>query len=629
MPLLSIDQAVRAALLTLCMTIANLDVTAGVSAYGHAFVPHPHLTIGVTGHRLARLGPENISAVRAVVDSVLARIADAAAVLPAPPKLRVLTALADGGDTVVAEAARARGWALMSVLPFPRDRYSADFTSSACLATYNALLDVSTTVFELPDHDAAGDAPRGYEAAGRVVLGQCDILVAIWDHGPVLGRGGAGQMVAEAVLLDIPVIQIDPKGATPPTLLWDGLTAHDLGQQTVETVPKATLDALPSLLQALFALPDDAADRALLRQFAERQPPRWHLAIGYPLLLALVGVRRLRRADFRSANPQVAGSIVMRSCSRIIAQTGAFGGRLRTLLVPRFAHADVMSSAMAQVFRSSYVANFALSACAVLLTLLSLALPISAKPLLLLAELFTIGTVLALTTAGNLRGWHGRWLDNRHLAECLRCLAVSAQIGVLNVQRSGSASGVGWVNHYVRATAREMGLPNVVVDATYLSDVRAGLCDLIDAQIAYLHMDAQRMHRLEHRLHLLGTALFAVTALVCIGSLAFEGMMRLWGAELSAEAMHLFIVGVTMLTAGLPALGAAIYGIRMQGEFAAVAERAYALSDQLTTLREIIDKDDLSFDTLKRRIVHTTDLLTTDLSQWHQTYRARPLSLPG
>jgi len=377
----------------------------------------------------------------------------------------------------------------------------------------------------------------------------------------------------------------------------------------------------------LLSPPNEPSDHAMFENFEHGTVPRWTLALAYPLLLACAGVRRLRRADFRPPNSDAAAINIKQSCRRILARVPAFGVRLESAVIARFARADILSSFNAQIFRSSYVTNFGLACGAVLLTLLSIALPVSAKPLLLLAELATIGVVLALTVSGNMRGWHRRWLDNRYLAESLRCLAVASQIGTLKLRNT--SGNVRWADYYLDATAREIGLPNTVVDSGYLADVRAGLLDLVDAQRAYQIVEASRMHQLEHRLHLLGIALFGLTAMVCIGSLAFEALLRLWGVELSAQAAHRFVVCVTIATAGLPALGAAIYGIRMQGEFADAAERAHALEHQLGLLRSVIDTDELSFDTLKRRIQYATSLLTTDLSTWHQTYVARPLSLPG
>jgi hypothetical protein len=67
----------------------------------------------------------------------------------------------------------------------------------------------------------------------------------------------------------------------------------------------------------------------------------------------------------------------------------------------------------------------------------------------------------------------------------------------------------------------------------------------------------------------------------------------------------------------------------MQGEFAAVGERARSTLVQLGALRKIVETDELGFDQLQRRIGHLTTLLTMDIATWRRTYRARPLALPG
>jgi hypothetical protein len=135
------------------------------------------------------------------------------------------------------------------------------------------------------------------------------------------------------------------------------------------------------------------------------------------------------------------------------------------------------------------------------------------------------------------------------------------------------------------------------------------------------------MHHLEHRLHKLGTILFMATAATCLALLLFKAMH---GWLPGAEALQGPVtIAATIVGAALPAIGAAIYGIRMQGEFAGIAARNDALVAQLVTLRHVMTADTLSFDALNRRIRRMTTLLTGNLENWLQTYHARPLALPG
>ena len=535
--------------------------------------------------------------------------------------MRLITSLADGADTIAAHEAVALGWALDAVLPFSRAEYLSDFADHQARTDHESLLGSAHVVFEL-DGDRAidGGSAIAYERAGRVVLAQSDILIAVWDGDPVRGRGGAAQIVGEAVLAGIPVVVIDPAKPDLPRLFWDGLEDHDLGQQSVETVPTGDLSALPALVCTLLDTPVAASERNMLAAFEAPVVRARNWALAYPLLLAIVGVRRLQWSDWKPASRVTTRPDVPR--------TNAFGQKMASILIPRFMRADSLATDVAQMFRSGYVTNFSFAALAVILSLLGLALPGALKPVLIVLEFMVIATILIVTRAGNRAQWHRRWLDNRHLAERLRCLAVAAQLGELEL-RTGTGLRPGWVDWYARATARALGLPSARVDPAYLANVRNALTGLIDDQIAYLHNDARRMHRLEHRLHKLGTLLFALTALVCICLLALKMADEIGGLAMPDAMVDPFLTAATIASAAFPAMGAAIYGIRMQGDFAGIAERSEALARDLTTLRHAIDGDALSFDTLKRRVSRATDLMTRDLARWLQTYHARPLTLPG
>lgn len=582
------------------------------------------LGIGVTGHRLHRLGQSHVERVRIAADTVLAAIAAATN----GHGLRLVTALADGADTILGQQAVARGWQIDIVLPFTRETYATDFTTGETREDYESLLESAYSAFELDE--ARGDEEHeaaAYERAGRIVLDQAEILIAVWDGAPVRGRGGAAQIVAEAVLRGIPVIHIDPTSDSAPILLWGGVEERDLGQQTVETVPRAGLDILPELLRALIDAPQELAECRQLELF-ERKPRRSFPGLAYPLLLALVGVRRLRASDFRAPSDAQSAEALEAICNGGMTNDGGFTRRVSLLLAPRFGRADASASRYAQLFRSGYVLNFSLAALAVVLSLLGMIVPPYVMPMLIVAELGTISVILLLTRTARRRGWHRRWLENRLLAEQLRCLSVACQLGDLRLGAGADAQG-SWVSWTTRSTARALGLPSARVGRAYLECCRTTLVKLIDDQISYLKVDGRRMHRLEHRLHRLGGALFITTALICVVHFVVEiaDKMELPFAPYDYSALLLGVA--TIASAALPAIGAAIYGIRMQGDFSGSAERSETLHAHLKTLREVIEEDDLEFDTLRRRVRRLADLLTQSVATWRETYHARPLSLPG
>jgi hypothetical protein len=599
--------------------------------------PRLCLTIGVTGHRDHKLVGADMSAVTANVERTLAQLQVAlgavakqhhSAFSSDAPELRMVSALADGADTIVAKAALAAGWRVDACLPFPRAQYANDFSVAAHHDDFVALLDKVTATFELPgDHRAATAA---YEAVGRLVLEQSDVLLALWDGDPNRGRGGTSRVVADAVARHIPVIHINTHSELPTQLLWTGLSDAEIEQPSVEIVPRAAADAaIAQVVAALTVPPEHKVDTRMLVQFYRERAATSTPALPYPLLLAVTGVRSLSRSDLRPMQAEASSAdlhaLLARSTDGEPAAT-SFAEKLSL----RYGVADTAASYFAQIFRSGFVANFTLAAVAVILALSGLLAPALKLPIIC-GELVCVILILINTHAGKRFGWHERWMDNRHLAEQLRALALTSVLGDLGLRSHANHSGhdaaaiPGWVGWLARATARETGLPNVNADAAYLTRVRDMALHLITEQMAYQHTNAGRMHKLEHRLHQSGEILFGGTVVACVAWI----IVKLSGIPMGVVGRVGMTEIVTFLTAVLPALGASIYGIRMQGDFAGVAFRSQVTVSRLERLKRAMIDDPLDYARLSARLRNLADIMLTDVSNWRTTYQARPLALPG
>lgn len=569
------------------------------------------IAVGITGHRLARMAGFDLDALATRIDGTLAALERASS----GARFRLVGSLAEGADSIVAEVALTRGWQVDAVLPFDRAEYERDFDEPG-KAVLHDLLARASSVFELPGsrHEAGGEA-AAYERAGRVVLAQSECLIAVWDGGPPQGRGGAAQIVVEATGQGLPILTIHPDAARPPVLMWSGLNAHQLGPESVETVARGGMSEVGRLFASGAPLRGADASRGLVRR---RRIPRI-VGIAYPLMLAVAGVRRLRLVDLRGAAlPPVPAATD--------EQGLGFAERVRNGLEPGFALADYLATEAAQLFRGAFVLNFSLAALAVTLSLLGLIAGPAFKTLLVLGEFYSIAAILLITRVGARVGWHERWLNQRRLAERLRCLSISAPLGDLFLSELGREPDAS--SRRARTIARRLGLPSSKVDGPYLAEAHARLVALLDDQIGYLRREAKRMHQLEHRLHRTGGVLFATTALICAGVLVLEGL----GAFLAGDWgrwIHHLPLGITVVSASLPAIGAAIYGIRMQGDFAGAAERNSGLAAQLIGIRRLAEDEAPTFDQLRRLARRTAELLTQDVSQWFRASLARPLSLPG
>jgi hypothetical protein len=590
--------------------------------------------LGVTGHRATGLAGTTTQQLQQRIEALLSQLTAAVAAIHRKdseafasevPCLRLVSALADGADSLAARVALAGGWRLDVCLPFPQDVYAQDFTPGESRGQFLALSSSATAVFVLPGRRDGETA--AYEAAGRIMLEQSDLLLALWDGEPARGRGGTAQIVEEAVLRHVPVVHIDTRSDAAPLLLWSGLSSLELEQPTIETVPRApACDVLDAVTAALTVPPDNDVDRRMLRRFFTERSRERTPALPYPLLLAMTGIRGLARADLKPPQPDACAA-QLRERLQAAPDTGLHAEMLQRRLLPQFGVADAAASYFAQIFRSGFVANFGLAALAVLLATSSLLVPALKFPLIV-TELAVIFVILANTRGGTQARWHERWMDDRHLAEQLRSLALGSLIGDLDL-RSGEARDAavipGWVRWLSRATARELGLPSAVADQVYLEKVRAAMMAMIDDQLAYHTHNEAQIRRLDHRLHHAGKYLFGATIVACIVWIALKLLhlpMRL-GAGVDLTAI------VTVITAALPAMGAALYGMRMQGDFAGIADRALVMVKRLARLKRAIESDSLDFARVAARLRRLSDIMLTDVADWRTTYQARPLTLPG
>ncbi|NUS59608.1 MAG: DUF4231 domain-containing protein, partial [Lysobacter sp.] len=154
------------------------------------------LIVGVTSHR--DLDPAQMPELRAQVRDALATLRERYPDLA----LVVVSALAEGGDRLVAEIALDAGARLVVPLPLPIDLYRADFANAQSQHDFTRLLAEATPVslaLAEPDLDVLrvpGPArDRQYLHAGLFVANHCHVLFALWDGNEESGTGGTAQVV--------------------------------------------------------------------------------------------------------------------------------------------------------------------------------------------------------------------------------------------------------------------------------------------------------------------------------------------------------------------------------------------------------------------------------------------------
>ena len=158
------------------------------------------LVIGVTGHRDLR--PQDIESLEKQVRRIFLEFRRD---YPSTP-LTLLSPLAEGADRLVARVALEAeiGARLVVPLPMPQALYKPDFKAPGSLEEFDELLDRADYSFELPilpdadEETVRQEGPardRQYEAVGKYIATESQILIALWD-GVDLGKvGGTAAIV--------------------------------------------------------------------------------------------------------------------------------------------------------------------------------------------------------------------------------------------------------------------------------------------------------------------------------------------------------------------------------------------------------------------------------------------------
>lgn len=167
--------------------------------------------------RLGATGPTAVAetALQEAVDDILSAISEAAG----PARLVVVTCMAAGTDQLVATRARQRPATVWGIVPGRVDSYAARMTAEA-RSRFETLRAASETVLELDmplppgaEEEHRALRQRAYEEANLVMLEHTDILIAALSPDDQHKSGGAGETVAHAFALSIPVVLIDLSGS--------------------------------------------------------------------------------------------------------------------------------------------------------------------------------------------------------------------------------------------------------------------------------------------------------------------------------------------------------------------------------------------------------------------------------
>ncbi len=177
------------------------------------------LTLGVVGHHTLT----QKDGIRSGVDRALSHL-----VKTFPHgSLRLLCSLAEGADRLVTRIVLEREHTSLWVpMPMPQEEYVRDFATMRSIEEFLELLGRASRVVNVR---MTGGRDQAYLDAGRYILDHSDVLLAIWDGGPVERPGDTAEIVLEARRRKLPIAWVHA-GSTGPRVA--------VGEVSFENFPK-------------------------------------------------------------------------------------------------------------------------------------------------------------------------------------------------------------------------------------------------------------------------------------------------------------------------------------------------------------------------------------------------------
>lgn len=560
------------------------------------------------------------------------------------PSFRFLSPLAEGADRLAARIAHAQGYALAVPMPFHRTDYEWDFKQKESLDEFRMMLAwAGDDTLEL---DGARDAPetdrydeaRSYEAVGRFLVRNCDLLIAVWDGKPGKGRGGTADIVQFAAEFGPPVCWIRADRDVAPIWIADTADLRDAKPQ-----PAAANHALSAYLERLILPPKPPSDhehrRSPIHRAAHiaRPPPQplaaffaetplpphcWAQANAKLLQLAACGYRQ----DWHEPPPPNDHPAAM---------------FWHTAYQPP----DSRAGEYAARYRSTYVWVFALAALALIFAAVALAVPgleqhwhrlkddnwQTVKTVATAAELAALLLILWLVIVNIRREFHPRSIDYRLLAELYRKQQALALLGWSLSGRAVQAlveqhadgtppERAAWIIWLFAAMSRAAPMLRARFDPDRCERVRAiVLPNLLDEQADYHLGRLTLCERAGHGFVAAGTLLFLLVIAVVVAKLVLLG-----GGYAPWLNSPLGLAATV-----LPALTAAAIGIRAYAELELLADQSRRMKAAMERARQRIARLDLTrplaSQDLGTEVLEVATRMLQDTDGWARLFRVKPV----
>lgn len=589
---------------------------------------HPRKTrlvfsIGITGHRDISINEENClrELCKEIFTHVSQNIKDihqqASNILYSKdnPCLNLITCLAEGFDSIAAEASLELGYELQCPLPYLRNEYIKDFQSAESKLRFSSLLTKASSVYEINLRGDSYEKAKSYLNAGSVMLEHADILLAFWDGCPAKGLGGTGDIVELAREKGIPVICIDRDMQVDceEEITWKAKIKELITRMLIPCEDLSNCNVFPYLY---FEEELDKKSRALIyNSIIKLFSSKAHKKDG-------IGQENTKddsfsKTEIESANKHYFDLFLEEAnCNAIFyADKYRSAGMLRAL-IPLFAN---ICLAIGFYWRwggdNANIVN--------VIGFLSQAV-----------LLYWFVRIVGVKNEKN--KWHQKFIDYRVLAESIRYQTYLLPIGVtlreVEIPAYATNDNLSWVNWYLKCIVREIGLPNMIVDKDLVDN---NICrfkqEALIEQICYHDKKAKHMTSIGNGLEKIGIIFFVAGAIITVVRVFIHFACQKY-PDLAClpNKDHMIIkvpVFFNMLSLLLPAFGTVMFALGAQGGFERLGQRHLYMNEQLNRIYE--GAEAFRFRTFlgsRKWVLEVVKLMINEVSDWRMFIKSKGIS---
>jgi hypothetical protein len=176
-----------------------------------------------------------------------------------------------------------------------------------------------------------------------------------------------------------------------------------------------------------------------------------------------------------------------------------------------------------------------------------------------------------------------------------------------------------WIDWYASSIWRAMGCPSGTLDPRESARLATAIASHeVAPQVDYHERNSLQIQLLDRRLAEIGTLLFVATLLVSVATL--------FGLAFGADFVNRYGNWFTLVSAGFPALGTAVFGIRFQADFGGDALRSKATANTLREIERELRKN-VSLSRAADLTEQAARFMLSDLDEWRLINQQRDLSV--